>query len=152
MRTTNFTSTEDVKDAIENCFKAFEDAVNNLLAKTDFRIANTSISTCAATITLAIYTSPNSKEYARWNTLDLILEEDPFELKDAQFKTNIGTTGEFSLNDTDRGSRANFYIQVGKILGDSELLRFIKSDMAICIAEIRELREQWRRLNKKENN
>jgi len=148
---TKFTSAEQVREVIVNNYKSLEDIVNNLVSKTDFRVGETSVCGDRATVELVIYTDPEQKETARWNTLTLSLEDDIFETgKGQQFKTNIGTTGEFNLDDTSKGSRANFYIQVGKILGDSKLLDSIKNAMIVHSAAIRELREQWRMLNKKE--
>ena len=149
--TTNFNSLEEVRTAIANSYKSLEDVVNNLVSKTDFRVGETSVGCDRATVELVIYTDPEKKETARWSTLNLTLEEDIFETgKGQQFKTNIGTTGEFNLDDTSKGSRANFYIQVGKVLGDSELLDSIKNALIVHSTAIRELRKEWRKLDKEE--
>lgn len=150
MTTIKYTSAEKIKEAITNDYKSLEDIVNNLVSKTDFRVGSSSVDCNQATIKLVIYTDPDKEETARWNTLELSLEEDILDTgKGKRFVTNIGTTGDFDLEDTSRGSRANFYIQVGKVLGDSELLGNIKNALIVHAAAIRELREQWRELNTK---
>lgn len=150
MTTIKYTSAEEIKEVITNNYKSLEDIVNNLVSKTDFRVGSSSVDCNQATIKLVIYTDPDKEENARWNTLELSLEEDILDTgKGKRFVTNIGTTGEFDLEDTSRGSRANFYIQVGKVLGDSELLSNIKNALIVHAAAIRELREQWRELNTK---
>ena len=148
---TKFTSAEEVREAIVKDYKSLEDTVNKLVSKTDYRVGGTSVGCDRAMVELVIYTDPGQKKPARRNTLTLSLEDDIFETgKGQQFKTNIGTTGEFSLDDTSNGSRANFYIQVGKVLGDSELLGNIKDALIVHSIAIRELRNVWRKLDKKE--
>lgn len=148
---TKFTSAEEVRAAIVNAYKSLEDTVNNLVSKTDFRVGGTYVGCDRSNVELVIYTDPDEKEPSRLSSLNLYLEEDIFETgKGQQFKTNIGTTGEFSLEDTSKGSRANFYIQVGKVLGDSELLDNIKNALIAHSTAINELRKQWQKLNKKE--
>ena len=150
MATIKYTSAEEIKEVITNNYKSLEDIVNNLVSKTDFRVGSSSVDCNLATIKLVIYTDPEKEETARWSTLELSLEEDILDAgKGKRFITNIGTTGDFDLDDTSRGSRANFYIQVGKVLGDSELLGNIKNALIVHAAAIRELREQWRELNTK---
>lgn len=151
MTTTNFTSAEQVKEVIANNYKSLEDIVNNLVSKTDFRVGETWVGSDRANVKLVIYTDPKKDETVRWADLDLSLEEDIFdEGWGEKFVTNIGTTGEFNLDDTSKGSRANFYIQVGKVLGDSELLGNIKNALIVHSAAIRELRKIWKELSEKE--
>lgn len=151
MDTLNYTSSEQVKEAIFNNYKSLEDIVNNLVSKTDFRVGETCAGSNSITIELIIYTDLEKEETVRWNSLKLSLEDDVFKTgKGRQFKTNIGTTGEFSLEDTSKSSRANFYIQVGKILGDSELLGCIKNALIVHAAAIRELRKQWKEIQLEE--
>lgn len=148
---TKFTNSEEVREAIVNAYKSLEDIVNNLVSKTDFRVGETGVGGDRANVDLVIYTDPDADKTASWNHLDLYLEEDIFETgKGQQFKTNIGTTGEFSLDDTSKGSRANFYIQVGKVLCDAELLGSIKNALIVHAAAIRGLRNQWKELKEKE--
>lgn len=148
---TTYTSAEKIKEAITNNYKSLEDIVNNLVSKTDFRVGSSSVDCNLATIKLVIYTDPEKEETARWSTLELSLEEDIFDTgKGKRFVTNIGTTGDFDLDDTSRGSRANFYIQVGKVLGDSELLCYIKNALIVHAAAIRELRKQRKEIQLEE--
>lgn len=151
MATTKYTSAEEIKEVITNNYKSLEDVVNNLMSKTDFRVGTSSVDSDQASITLVIYTDPEKEETARWSTLKLSLEEDNFDTgKGKRFITNIGTTGDFDLEDTSRGSRANFYIQVGKVLGDSELLCYIKNALIVHAAAIRELRKQRKEIQLEE--
>jgi hypothetical protein len=151
MATIKYTSAEKIKEAITNDYKLLEDVVNNMVSKTDFRVGTSSVDSDQASITLVIYTDPEKEETARCSTLKLSLEEDIFDTgKGKRFVTNISTTGDFDLEDTSRGSRANFYIQVGKVLGDSELLSDIKTVLIVHAAVIRGLRKKWRELNTKD--
>lgn len=138
-------SLESLKLAISENYKSLEDKVNNLVANTDFRVDELSFGATCTSINLVIYSSDDKKKPVLCANLTLLLEEDPFDdSKEPQFTTNIGSTGKFSLEDTSKESRANFYIQVGKILADSEALGKIKNAMIAHSAAISELRKQWK--------
>lgn len=149
---TKFTSSEQIREAIANDYKSLEDIINNLVSKTDFCVGETHVDCDSITIRLVIYTNPEKNETVRWSNLTLSLEDDEiFEPgKGKQFKTNIGTTGEFSLEDTSKDSRANFYIQVGKVLGNAKMLGEIKNAMIVHADAIRDLRNEYKKLREKE--
>lgn len=70
---------------------------------------------------------------------------------DIKFTSNIGT-GEFDLNDNSKGSRNTFYIQVGKLLGDQNIMDIIKNGMIVYGAAIRENRDKLKELRNKIEN
>ena len=148
----NNANIEQFKAAIKNLYSDMKETFNNSLEGiTDFRVYDIHCQCDYIAVILAIYIDKEKKEIARWNTLELRLEEDIFDTgKGRKFTSNIGTTGEFEVNDKSKGSRNNFYIQVGKVLGNESLMGIIKDGLMVYGTAIREEREELRNLREKE--
>ena len=148
----NNANIEQVRAAIKNLYSHMKETFNNALeGVTDFRVYDIQCSVDYISVKLAIYLDEEKEEIARWNVLELRLEEDIYETgKGRKFTSNIGTTGEFDLDDKSKGSRNNFYIQVGKVLGSDSLMGTIRDGLIVYGIGIREKREQLRNLREKE--
>lgn len=148
----NNVTIEQVKDAIRNAYSDMKKTINNALeGHTDFEVYDYNCTIDRFSVSLAIYLDEDKTKVNNWNILGLGLEEDVFEpSKGSKFTSNIGTTGGFDLDDKSKGSRNNFYIQVGKVLGNENIMSTIKNAMITYGAAIREMREQMRNLREKE--
>lgn len=148
----NNATIEQVKAAIKNLYSDMKETFNNSLEGiTDFRVYDIHCQCDYIAVILAIYLDEENKKIARWNTLELRLEEDIFEIgKGRKFISNIGTNGEFDLNDKSKGSRNNFYIQVGKVLGNESLMGTIYDGLMVYGTAIRDKKEELRNLREKE--
>lgn len=148
MEKENYTTIEQVKSAIKNLYSDMKETFNNSLEGiTDFRVYDIQCSVDYISVTLAIYLDEEKEEIARWNTLKLRLEEDIYETGNGRkFTSNSGTTGEFDLDDNSKGSRNNFYIQVGKVLGNESLMGTIYDGLMVYGTAIREQRSRLKNL------
>lgn len=148
MEKENYTTIEQVKSAIKNLYYDMKETFNNSLEGiTDFRVYDIQCSVDYISVSLAIYLDEEKEEIARWNILKLRLEEDIYETGNGRkFTSNIGTTGEFDLDDNSKGSRNNFYIQVGKVLGNESLMGTIYDGLMVYGTAIREQRSRLKNL------
>lgn len=139
---------DDVRLALANNFKSLQDTINNMLKGTDFKVGDTDVAAFTTTVELVIIDEKNPKSFNP-SCLTLRLDEDEYRTqKGRKFTTNIGTTGSFDLYDNSIYSRNNFYINVGKLLGDKNNLANIANSMYIHAVAIRELRRQIYELKK----
>lgn len=148
MEKENYTTIEQVKSAIKNLYSDMKETFNNSLEGiTDFRVYDIQCSVDYISVSLAIYLDEEKEEIARWNILKLRLEEDFYETGNGRkFTSNIDTTGEFNLDDNSKGSRNNFYIQIGKVLGNESLMGTIYDGLMVYGTAIREQRSRLKNL------
>ena len=149
------TKIEQLRDSIKNLYSDMKETFNNALkGYSDFRVYDTHCFFNGIVVKFAIFLNEDKGEIAKWSTIELVLEEvDILEgNNDIKFTSNIGTTGEFDLNDCSKGSRNNFYIQVGKLLGNQNVMDIIKNGMIVYGAAIRENREKLKRLRNNSEN
>lgn len=139
---------DDVRLALANNFKSLQDTINNMLKGTDFNVADTDVAAFSTTVELVIINENGPKTFNP-SLLTLRLDEDEYRTqKGRKFTTNIDTIGSFDLFDNNISSRTNFYINVGKLLGDKNNLANIANSMYIHAVAIRELRRQIYELKK----
>lgn len=140
---------EQLRDSIKNLYSDMKKTFDNALeGNSDFRVYDAHCFANGIVVKFAIYLNEGKGEIAKWNTIEFVLEElDIFENNnDIKFTSNIGTAGEFDLNDRSKESRNNFYIQVGKLLGNQSIMDIIKNGMIVYGAAIRENRDKLKRL------
>lgn len=151
----NNSKIEQLRDSIKNLYSDMRETFNNVLGGiSDFRVYDTHCFINGMAVKFAIFLNEDKGEIAKWNTIELVLEEvDILEgNNDIKFTSNIGTTGEFNLNDSSKGSRTNFYIQVGKLLGNQNVMDIIKNGMIVYGAAIRKNRDKLKELRNKIEN
>ena len=149
------TKIEQLRDSIKNLYSDMKESFNNALkGYSDFRVYDTHCFFNGMAVKFAIFLNEDNDEIAKWNTIELVLEEvDILEgNNDIKFTSNIGTTGEFDLDDNSKGSRTNFYIQVGKLLGNQNIMDIIKNGMIVYGTAIRENRDKLKELRNKIEN
>ena len=139
---------EDVKNEIIENFNMFKSHVSDLLTATDFKVVDFSLGYSGSSVKLGILDKAGVAVFG--SSINICLERDMFRKVKYKLRTSIGTTGEFDIEDTSLDARANFYIQVGKLLGDSELIGNIKNSMIVYGAAISELQNEYSELSKKE--
>ena len=144
----NNISLENVRQALVKDFQSLHDTINEALKGTDFKVGIVDVGFFYTTVELTI-TKDGKEQAFNCSRLVLRLDEDDFKTKEGRkFTTNIGTTGEFDLDDTDICSRNNFYINVGKLLGNKEMLGNIRKALEVHSASICELRKKIYELKK----
>lgn len=139
---------KEIKNEITKNFNLFKSHVNDLLTATDFKVEDFSLGYSGSSVKLGIFDKAGVAVFG--SSINICLERDMFGKVKYKLITSIGTTGEFDIEDTSLDARANFYIQVGKLLGDSELIGNIRNSMIIYGAAISELQKEYSELIEKE--
>lgn len=145
------TKIEQTKEMIKRLYSDMKETLNNALeGYTDFRVYNIRCSCDYISVRLAIYLDKGNKEIAKLNTISFMLEQNrdvPVGNKSFKFTSTIdNTTGEFDLKDKSKGSRTNFYVQVGKVLGNEDIMAIMYNGMRIYGSAIQETKKELENL------
>lgn len=142
----NIEALENVRQELVNNHQSLHHTINESLKGTDFKVGVVDIYFFYITVELVI-TGKDKSEKSCWNNLTFRLDEkDHNTEKGVKFTSYIGTSGSFDLDDNSVCSLNNFYINVGKVLGNKELLGNIKNTMLVHAAAIRELDKKMNEL------
>ena len=68
--------------------------------------------------------------------------------KGERFETNVGTTGAFSILESEQGDRARYYIDLGKFLSDKKRLEELKAALFAYNSRLKELRQIYLNIEK----
>lgn len=139
---------EEIKNEITENFNLFKSHVSDLLTAIDFKVVDFSLGYSGSSVKLGILDKEGAVVFG--SSINICLERDMFGKVKYKLRTSIGTTGEFDIEDTSLDARANFYIQVGKLLGDSELIGNIKNAMITYGVVISELQKEYLEIREKE--
>lgn len=129
----NFKNSEDVKKEIVKKQKEFLHNIGNVLSPMGFIITDCNI----GFVEFGLLDSNGLWLVCKTK---ISIERDQFNQGEYKLVTNFGATGAFNMEDSDT---ANFYIQVGKLLGDSSLLKYIKDALISYETTISELQKKF---------
>ncbi|MBQ8709408.1 MAG: hypothetical protein IJ550_02335 [Bacteroidaceae bacterium] len=120
---------ETRKAAFREEYKAIKAAIQTLaeesFANTVWTVKHTSVASYEARIEIGLVNEDGSRIFGT----EFEIKYSKWWKENAEFSTNIGTCGGQDLLDDSFGSRTFFYIQLGELLKNKELLQNIKNTM-----------------------
>ena len=97
--------------------------------------------------------TPQQRKYYFGQDIDIWYEDRTGHGTDVRFHANCGTTGSFSMEGGGAvGERAAFYVGVGRLLSDRNLVRDIRNTMATTVQVADNLANELARLQKELDN
>lgn len=94
-------------------------------------------------------TTFENRGYFFGQSIEIRYERNPFGSGKETYQVNCGTCGSFSMEGGDRiGERAMFYVGIGKLLSDKQLIGDIKSVMALGSQTLERYCDQMEKLQK----
>lgn len=93
--------------------------------------------------------TPQQRKYYFGQDIDIWYEDRTGRGTDVRFRANCGTTGSFEIEGSGAvGERATFYVGVGRLLSDRNLVRDIRNTMATTVQVADNLTAELARLQK----
>lgn len=94
--------------------------------------------------------TPEQRAYYFGQSIDIRYEQRNWMTKDEKFECNCGSCGPFNMEGGSVvGERATFYIGIGQLYGNAELVAFIKKSLADYLVQIDRMSEELDNLRKK---
>ena len=141
---------EEIRQNVIGLRNAIDMKAEELFQFTAWTVESTSISYNMAVISISLHDEDDKQV---WGTsLDIKYQIESYKEERESFTTNIGTCGSNDLLDDSRGSRTDFYIQVGELLKDKETLESMKEMMSVITNDFMKLLDERRKLEKVESN
>lgn len=131
-------------DVIYNAFEAYKGAAETMFKEwIKVFLGNhwTAKRVCPGCVTFGIWDAYKN-EFVFGSEIEVSYDKYDYWKKGEKFETNVGSMGTFDLCDTKVGTRARFYIDLGRFLMDKEKLAELKTMCFAYTDKIEELRTE----------
>lgn len=142
---------EDVKESFKNIIEAVKTLAQQSFANTAWTVTRTVIDGYGAAIDIDMIQKDGKHIFG--TEIRISYKRNLWRNEaEAEFSTNVGTCGKNDLLDDSFGSRTFFYIQLGELLKNKELLNSIKDTLDKLTSKYREAEEERHLIEKVERD